>query len=446
MVVNTRSMNNRVNKTMKSLPKKHRVTLAGVSFMLVVILLWPIENVKASRTANVVELVPGIKYDVALPDFTPEQALNYDDADAINFVTHKVKSGDTLAQIFSAFKLSPQTTYKVSRAGEHANKLLKIRPGDLLYLHIDDAGQLVSLQYPISKTETLLINAKDNAYESSIDTKQIETTLQFAQGEINSSFWNAGTEAGLSDNQIMELAGIFGWDIDFAQEIRAGDSFNMVFEALYIDGEFIGYGNIVSAEFINQGELFTAVRYTDGRYYTPDGKSMRKSFLRAPINFKYVSSSFNPRRFHPVQKRYKAHRGVDYVARVGTPVLAAGDGKVIKAAYDKYNGHHVFVQHGERYTTKYLHFTKRAVRKGDTVKQGQTLGYLGSSGMVTGAHLHYEFLVDGVHRNPRTVTLPKALPIEVSEKDKFLVIAQQQVNLLGNHKRIMLAMNLRTPF
>lgn len=431
---------------MKSLPKKHRVTLAGVSFMLVVILLWPIENVKASRTANVVELVPGIKYDVALPDFTPEQALNYDDADAINFVTHKVKSGDTLAQIFSAFKLSPQTTYKVSRAGEHANKLLKIRPGDLLYLHIDDAGQLVSLQYPISKTETLLINAKDNAYESSIDTKQIETTLQFAQGEINSSFWNAGTEAGLSDNQIMELAGIFGWDIDFAQEIRAGDSFNMVFEALYIDGEFIGYGNIVSAEFINQGELFTAVRYTDGRYYTPDGKSMRKSFLRAPINFKYVSSSFNPRRFHPVQKRYKAHRGVDYVARVGTPVLAAGDGKVIKAAYDKYNGHHVFVQHGERYTTKYLHFTKRAVRKGDTVKQGQTLGYLGSSGMVTGAHLHYEFLVDGVHRNPRTVTLPKALPIEVSEKDKFLVIAQQQVNLLGNHKRIMLAMNLRTPF
>jgi len=434
-------MNNRVKKTMKSLPKQHRMTLVGLSFLLVGILLWPIDNVKASRSANMIELVPGVKYEATLPEFAIEENIEFDDTDAINFVTHKVKSGDTLAQIFSSFHLSPLTTLKVSKAGEYAKQLIKIKPGDLLYLHIDDAGQLVSLKYPMSKTETLLISAQDNAYVSSIETKQIETTLKFAQGEISSSFWNAGTEAGLSDNQIMELAGIFGWDIDFAQEIRSGDSFNMVFEVLYIDGEFIGYGDIVSAEFVNQGEVFTAVRYTDGRYYTPEGRSMRKSFLRAPINFKYVSSSFNPRRFHPVQKRYKAHRGVDYVARVGTPVLAAGDGKVIKAAYDKYNGHHVFVQHGERYTTKYLHFTKRAVRKGQTVKQGQTLGYLGSSGMVTGAHLHYEFLVDGVHRNPRTVTLPKAEPIEVAEKDKFLLIAQQQVKLLGNHKRIMLAMN-----
>lgn len=441
MEVNTRSMNSRVNKTIKQLPKQHRFTLYGLSVFMLVILLWPIENVKASRTVNAVELVPGVKYDAPLPEFTYDGMVITDENDVPDFVSHTVKRGDTLAEIFNKFKLSAQTTYKVSRAGEYAKKLTKIKPGDLLYLHINKTGQLQSLRYPLNNTQTLIINEQDETYVSNIETKQIETILNFAQGTIESNFWNAGTKAGLSDNQIMELAGIFGWDIDFAQEIRSGDTFYMVYEVLYASGEFIGYGNIVSAEFTNQKEKFTAVRYTDGRYYSPDGRSMRKSFLRAPINFKYVSSSFNPRRFHPVQKRIKPHRGVDYVARVGTPVLSAGDGKVVRAGYDKYNGHHVIVQHGERYTTKYLHFSKRAVKKGQTVKQGEVVGYLGSSGMVTGAHLHYEFLVDGVHRNPRTVSLPKALPIDAEQKDKFMQIAQQQVHLLDVHKRIMLAMN-----
>jgi murein DD-endopeptidase MepM/ murein hydrolase activator NlpD len=168
---------------------------------------------------------------------------------------------------------------------------------------------------------------------------------------------------------------------------------------------------------------------------------MRKSFLRAPIHFTRVSSNFNPVRFHPVLKRIKPHRGVDYVAPVGTPVMSAGDGKVVKAGYDKYNGHHVFVQHGEKYTTKYLHFKSRAVKVGQTVKQGQVIGYLGSSGMVTGAHLHYEFLVDGVHRNPRTVELPKADPIETSQRAEFEQIAATRMAQLSNNKRIMLAMN-----
>jgi murein DD-endopeptidase MepM/ murein hydrolase activator NlpD len=412
------------------------------------LILWPSDNVVASRTtgpasvsSEIIELSLGVKYDVPIPEFIDNSIPDTLEADPASFVSHKVKRGDTLAKIFSNFNLSPQTTHKVSRAGQEAKALVRIKPGDLIYLHIDEAGQLVSLKYPLSNTETLYINASDKQFVSSIDTKHIEKILNFSQGVISSSFWNAGTEAGLTDNQIMKLAGIFGWDIDFAQEIRGGDTFNMVYEELYVDGEFIGFGDIVAAEFVNQGEKFTAVRYTDGRYYTPEGRSMRKSFLRAPIDFKYVSSSFNPRRFHPVQKRIKPHRGVDYVARVGTPVLAAGDGKVIRSSYDRFNGHHVFLQHGERYQTKYLHFTRRAVKVGQTVKQGQVIGYLGSSGMVTGAHLHYEFLVDGVHRNPRTVTLPKAEPIDPAQKSKFMQIAQHQVRLLDNHKRIMLAMN-----
>jgi murein DD-endopeptidase MepM/ murein hydrolase activator NlpD len=430
-----------IHNTIKHLPKAHQISLAGLIALLVAVLFWPVEEVAASRSAPFVTLELGVKYDVSIPIFPFEGIIDTIEDDAANYFSHKVTQGDTLAHIFNTLSLSPQTTYKVSSAGEHANKLIRLKPGDVLYVNINEAGQLLSLKYPLTNTETLYINANGDKFTSSIETKEIDTVLHFSQGVISSSFWNAGIEAGLSDLHIMELAGIFGWDIDFAQEIRAGDSFNMVYETLYVNGDFIGLGNIMAAEFVNQGETFTAVRYTDNRYYTPEGRSMRKSFLRAPINFKYVSSSFNPRRFHPVQKRIKPHRGVDYVARVGTPVLAAGDGKVIRASYDKFNGHHVFLQHGERYQTKYLHFTKRAVKLGQNVKQGQVIGYLGSTGMVTGAHLHYEFLVDGVHRNPRTVSLPKADPIDASQKGKFMQIAGQKVRLLDNHKRIMLAMN-----
>ncbi|WP_040520034.1 peptidoglycan DD-metalloendopeptidase family protein [Glaciecola punicea] len=430
-----------IHNTIKHLPKAHRLGILSLVILLLVILFWPAEEVAASGSAPKVTLELGIEYPVAIPNFAFEGINDTGDTDTTDYISYKVKSGDTLAQIFNRFSLSPQTTHKVSRAGELAEKLTRLKPGDLLYFRINEANHLLGLKFPLSNIDTLLVNAKGNDFETTIETKEIESVLSFSQGSIKSSFWNAGVEAGLSDLQIMELAGIFGWDIDFAQEIRAGDSFNVAYEALYIDGELIGTGNIAAAEFINQGETFTAIRYTDNQYYTPQGASMRKSFLRAPINFKYVSSNFNPKRFHPVQKRYKPHRGVDYVAKIGTPVLAAGDGKVIRSQYDRFNGHHVFLQHGERYQTKYLHFTKRAVKLGQIVKQGDVIGYLGATGMVTGAHLHYEFLVDGVHRNPKTVSLPKAEPIKAAHKAKFLEIASQKVSLLDNHKRILLAMN-----
>jgi len=431
-----------ITNTIKQLPKQHRWTLACVALVLVSLILFPFDSVKASRNVEVKQLLPGVKYELHLPPLAEhfEDMAVEDDID--NWQTYKVESGDTLAKIFSQVGLSARDTYNVSRAGELAKKLINIKPGDVLYVHVDDANQFVSLRYPLSKTETLSVEKNaEGKLVSDVSIKQVETLHSFAQGEIRSSFWNAGTEAGLTDNQIMRLAGIFGWDIDFAQEIREGDTFNVIFEKQYIDGEFIGYGDFVAAEFKNQGEVFQAVKFDDGNFYTPDGKSMRKSFLRAPVSFKYISSSFKKSRFHPVQKRWKAHRGVDYAGKVGTPVMAAGDGKVIKSGYDRYNGHHVFIQHGEKYTTKYLHFTKRAVKYGETVKQGQTIGYLGSTGLASGPHLHYEFLVNGVHRNPRTVALPQANPIAKEHAQSFKLIAQERVEQLNNNKRIMLAMN-----
>lgn len=429
-----------VLKTFKNLPKPHRTGLVIASFLLGGLILLPSEPVEASRHQESLILDAGVRYplDITVAD-TPEVYVAEDEG---KWETFKVGRGDTLAKIFKRAGFSPRDTYDVTQAGELAKTLVTLIPGDELSLRANEDGSFSGLRYRVSVNETLLIQRdKDtDKLTADIEAKEIETRYNFAQGEIDSSFWNAGVEAGLTDNQIMHLAGIFGWDIDFAMGIRKGDMFNIVYEEKYIDGEFVGFGDIVAAEFVNQGDRFVAIQYEDGNYYTPEGRSMRKSFLRAPINFKYVSSNFTKARFHPVQKRWKAHNGTDYVAAVGTPVMAAGNGKVIQASYNKYNGNYVFIQHGEKYVTKYLHLKKRGVKRGDTVKQGQTVGYLGSTGMVTGAHLHYEFLVNGVHRNPRTVELPKAEPIDPKERDAFMQIAETRLHELDNNKRIMLAM------
>ena len=430
-----------IKKTLKNMPKPHRWIMSVIAGFLFVLFLFPSEPVNAYKnSASSLEIGKRYDLEVNFDNFPIEDLSGLEEINEAKSVV--VKKGDNLALIFKRNGLSPQQTYRVSNAGQDAKKLLKIMPGEVLELQIDQQDQLISLQYPFTSTDTLIISKnEDSSFSSKIETLNVDTRLNYTQGDVTNSFWNAGVKANLTDNQIMQVAGIFGWDVDFALGLRAGDSFYVMFEEHYIDGEFIENGDIVAAQFVNQGEAYTAIRYEDGNFYTPEGRSMRKSFLRAPVNFRYISSSFKKKRFHPVQKRWKAHRGVDYAADRGTPVMAAGDGKVIKAAYDKYNGHHVFIQHGEKYVTKYLHFTKRKVKKGQMVKQGQLIGTVGSTGMVTGPHLHYEFLVNGVHRNPRTVDLPKAQPIAKKEKSKFIDIAAFRLQQLNNNKRIMLAMN-----
>jgi murein DD-endopeptidase MepM/ murein hydrolase activator NlpD len=198
-------------------------------------------------------------------------------------------------------------------------------------------------------------------------------------------------------------------------DIRDGDRFMLVYEKIYRDGEFLRDGKILAATFINQGERYQAVWFENGEfadYFAPDGRNMRKEFLRAPLDFLRITSGFNPRRMHPVLKRIRPHNGIDYYAPKGTPVYAAGSGTVIRAAYSPANGNHVFIKHANNIVTKYLHFSKRAVNEGQKVQQGQTIGYVGSTGLATGPHLHYEFVLDGVHRDPRTVPLPKVEPLD----------------------------------
>ena len=350
--------------------------------------------------------------------------------------TAKVRNGDSLAKVFKRFGFNASTTYKVINAkGEYTQLLKKLNVGDEIRIASDDQQQLIGLEYPLSKTQTLHVKLTEQGYLSHKETKTVEIRETFAFGVIESSFWNAAIVAGLEDKQIIELANVFGWDIDFALDIRKGDSFHIIYEDRYIDSEYIGPGKILAAEFVNQDDEFQAIRFSDDKFYTPDGRSMRKAFLRAPVDFRYISSNFKLKRFHPIQKRWKAHRGTDYRAKKGTPVVAAGDGKVTHSTYNKYNGHYVFIQHGNGIVTKYLHFSKRAVKKGQRVKQGQVIGYVGSTGMSQASHLHYEFLLNGVHRNPRTVKLPDAKPINNKFKAEFSLIATERlIGLLGSKK------------
>ena len=438
-----------------SLPKLHKWGLNAALFVLVSMTLLPSDDDATNQTAEAIEVGKRYQLDVPLEeDFTPEhiaQAANNEvmpvveeEVDpAISWQTATVKSGDSLAKILNRFGFNARTTYNITKTKHDDVKFLKkLKVGDKLKIGTDDTNTLVALDYPISKIKPLRLVGDGKDYQANLEVKSIETRQAIAHGTITSNFWNAGVSAGLSDSQIINLANIFSWDIDFALDVRKNDEFHVVYENQYVDGEFIGHGDILAAEFVNQGDDFSAIRFSDGEYYTPEGRSMRKAFLRAPVNFKYISSNFKPRRFHPIQKRWKAHNGTDYRAKTGTPVVASGNGKVTHSTYNKYNGNYVFIQHGSGIVTKYLHFSKRAVKKGQRVKQGQVIGYVGSTGMSQAPHLHYEFLVNGVHRNPRTVSLPDAQPIAKKHKAAFQLLAQQRLEELSGSKQALLAMQI----
>jgi len=342
----------------------------------------------------------------------------------------QVASGDTMEIIFRRLGLSPRLLHEVVNLDERTGSLVDLRPGDEIAFDIDDDG-LNAIRTEYDDENWLFIERVDSAERadgeegtggasdegaliSRLEARNMEVRIAEVEAEITSSLFNAGKNVGLTDNMILRLAGIFGWDIDFALDIRRGDRFALVFEEIYRDGQFLRQGAVLGARFINRGESFAAVRFDPGSgpdYYDPEGRPMRKQFLRAPINFTRVSSNFNPRRLHPVTRRVRPHNGTDYAAPTGTPVWAAGDGTVIEAGYTRANGNYIFLKHGNHIVTRYLHLSKKLVGRGDRVRQGQSIGRVGATGLATGPHLHYEFLVNGRHRDPRRVDLPEAEPL-----------------------------------
>lgn len=336
--------------------------------------------------------------------------------------TVTIHSGETLEIIFRRLGLGPGLLHEVVHLDEHTRTLPSIRPGDTFDFDLGPDDEFRAMRASLDENRWLLVEREDEDLATTVINRELMVERVEVAAEIRSSLFVAGKEAGLSDGMIMRLAGIFGWDIDLALDLRTGDRFALVYERIHRDGEFLRDGDILAARFVNQGRSFEAVRFEtpDGPdYYAPDGLPMRKAFLRSPLNFTRVTSNFNPRRFHPVLKRVRPHNGTDYGAATGTPVWASGDGKVIEAAYNQANGNYVFIKHGNNIVTKYLHLSKRHVKRGDRVKQGETIGRVGATGLATAAHLHYEFLVNGVHRNPRTVDLPEADPLPAEHLPEF---------------------------
>ncbi|MEM7706057.1 MAG: peptidoglycan DD-metalloendopeptidase family protein [Pseudomonadota bacterium] len=413
-------------------PGSRRQWLAtGVLLLVLPLLSLALEGLGNRSAAKAAELK--ITQTLALPDQQTPALPSGTESTEATWDIQRVGKGDTLAAVFQRLGLGPGVVHRVVHLNETTERLTRIYPGDELAFQLNDSGELAALEYQLSEDQRLRIHRVDGKLTSEIQQENLVTQLRHTGGVIRGSLFRAGREAGLSDRLIMDMAGLFGWDIDFVLDIRRGDEFHLIYEELYRNGEFLRAGDIVAATFINQGENFQAVRFTTENgeeYFSPDGRNMRKAFLRAPLNFSYISSNFNPSRFHPILQRVKAHNGTDYRAPTGTPVFAAGHGKVVASARNKYNGHYVFIQHGNNIVTKYLHFTKRAVRKGQRVKQGQVIGYVGMTGLAQAPHLHYEFLVNGVHRNPRTVDLPKADPLPKAELAAFQQVATPLLNQL----------------
>lgn len=346
-------------------------------------------------------------------------------ADSLNWSEHTIKQGESLSAIFKQYSLTPGLLHKIVNSSKAASNLANIRPGQTVHFGMREDQQLEKLVLERDRISSLHIALSDTEIISEEQNRALDKKVKTTTSTIKSSLFVDGQATGLSDKLIMQLAKVFGWDIDFALDVMPGDSFSLVYEEQYLDGEKFSDGPILAAEFINQGKTFRAVQYTNQEgntnYYDDTGHIKQRAFLRTPVKFARVSSGFTRKRWHPVLKKWRSHKGVDYAAPTGTPVKASGTGKVVFKGKKGGYGKVIFLRHGGRYTTVYGHLSKyaRGVKKGSKIKQGQIIGYVGSTGLATGPHLHYEFRVNGVHRNPLTVKLPKSIALPKNQMADF---------------------------
>ncbi len=365
--------------------------------------------------------------EVLIPDTTVNSSTQSVQSLSTTWEEHKIKSGENLSAIFSANNLTQLDLYKIIHANDISFQFTEILPGNSLFIGRDISGKLSHLIYRKSLFDELkATRINDDRFSVELATRDPERRINTASGVIHTSLFIDGKDAGLSDNVIMQLANIFAWDIDVALSLQEGDKFSVIYEDLYLDNTFIEPGNILAAEFISRGKSLKTVRYQNEEgeygYYTATGNNMRKAFLRTPIDFARVSSRFNLKRKHPVLNRIRAHKGVDYAASTGTPIKAAGDGKIIFQGRKGGYGNVVIIQHAQKYSTLYAHMSKfkKGQHTGSRVSQGDIIGYVGKTGLASGPHLHYEFRINGVHRDPLTVALPNASPIQEEYKADFL--------------------------
>ena len=373
--------------------------------------------------------------DESLPIEIIETSENFEDtaSDVLSYQIHEVKDGENLSIIFEDFKVPLNTAYRIFRLDE--KKLLsKIRPGDKMrFTYLGE--EITSIEIGKDRINSLLIDL-DGGISIKEISKEIELIQSFKSGTIKTSFYEAALDADIPDSIIMDFAYIFGWDVDFVFDIREGDSFFLIYETPFSDGEKIKNGDIVVAKFINNGKVYKANRFfTDinkKEFFDDAGNNLQKAFLRAPLDFAYISSHFNPNRMHPVLHTIRAHNGTDYAAQRGSPVRTTGNGTIKYAGRRNGCGNEIVIQHTNDYSTRYCHLDKfhSGIKKGKKVSQGETIGYVGSTGLATGPHLHYEFKIGNKHIDPVKLKLPSAEPISKNLKSDFDTLIRNNIIML----------------
>lgn len=336
-----------------------------------------------------------------------------------------IDAGDNLSLVFNRVGASRQDMQSLLALGNKTRRALtELMPGQVLRFRLENSNVL-EMVLEQSLLRSVRFKKNDESYSTDWIEVKPEVRLATAVATINHSLFIDGQRAGLTDKTIMEFINVFGWDVDFLRDLQRGDQFSVVFEEHYKDGRKFTNGRILAAEFINRGKRLRTVYYETesgvAGYYSDTGEAMRKAFLRTPVNFTRISSRFSLARKHPILNRIRAHKGVDYSAPSGTPVQSVADGKVTYVGWKNGYGNVVQLQHGERYSTLYGHMSKfaRGLRNGSQVNQGQIIGYVGRTGLATGPHLHYEFLINGTHRDPLKVQLPNSLPLDRKYKKDF---------------------------
>ena len=363
------------------------------------------------------ELANLVRPEIPIPTLQvpkPETAL-------VSTVEFVVRRNDTLDRIFRQLKLDVDDLAIIRALPNVKHALDKLKPGDPITFTKDKEGDLQSLSRQVNDTTQLSIVREGDDFKAEIITTPLTPVVSSVNGTVTDSLFASAKRAGLSADLIMRMVNdIFGWDIDFALDIRKGDHFNIIYERLYRDKTYVGDGRILAAEFVNDGHVYRAIRYesSDGKiknYFTPEGRGMYKQFLRAPLDFTRISSGFSLARFHPILNRIRAHKGIDYAAGTGTPIKAAGDGRIDFQGIQNGYGNVVIVDHGSKISTLYGHMSRFAsgLRKGSQVKQGQIIGYVGMTGAATGPHLHYEYRINNIQKDPRSISvaLPNTGPI-----------------------------------
>ena len=368
-----------------------------------------VESVPVNTVVEELTLPPLAPASDGVPAFTREE---------------RIQRGDTVASLLARLQVDDPAAAKFLRDNKQAKALYQLIPGRTVRVTTRADGKLVSLRY-LNGSNLLAVDRNDNGFTIEQVPAQLEQRVLMASAEIRNSLFGATDAAGLSDAVATQIADIFSTDIDFHRDLRKGDRFSVVYEVSYHRGEMVKTGRVLAAEFINQGKAYRAVYFNyaenQGAYYTPDGRNLRKQFLRSPLEFSRISSGFTHARFHPVLQTWRAHKGIDYAAPRGTRVKAAGDGVVEFTGRQGGLGNLVVLRHQSKYTTWYGHLSgfAKGVRKGKRVAQGEVIGFVGATGLATGPHLHYEFRINGVHQNPLRVAMPEAPPITLEQKPKF---------------------------